>query len=146
MSIQTAFQKILSVGQRNTDCMDSALWFPDDTRKHYDSIIIYITIIIAPCLIHFVICVTGTTALGSVFEKLGFSSSALWLTNNFVKNDRVSCRIKKKKIEIESWPLSAISSVIFSILMSIMFMDYLPVFCSVAQLALSDRPLAAMAR
>lgn len=35
--------------------------------KHFDSIIIHITVIIAPCLIHFVICVTGTTALGSLF-------------------------------------------------------------------------------
>lgn len=53
---------------------------------------------------------------------------------------------KKKRIEIESWPPSVISSVIFSILMSIKFMDYLAVFCSLAQLALSDRSLGAMAR
>ena len=65
--------------------------------KHFDSIIIYIGVIIASCLIHFVICVTGTTALGSLFEELGFSSSASWLTNDFVKRDTVSCRIKKKK-------------------------------------------------
>lgn len=35
--------------------------------KHFDGIIIYIAVIIAPCLIHFVIYVTTTTALGSLF-------------------------------------------------------------------------------
>lgn len=78
-----------------------------------------------------------------MLEKLGFSSLALWLTNDFVKRDMVS-HSKKKRIEIESWPLSAVSSVIFSILMSIMFMDYLAVFCTLAQLALSDQPLGAV--
>lgn len=50
-----------------------------------------------------------------------------------------------KGIEIESGPLAAVSSVIFSILMSIMFMDYLAVFCPLALLALSDQPLGAVA-
>lgn len=79
-------------------------------------------------------------------EPRSFSSSAPWLTNDFAKSNTVSCRIKKRKgPEIESWPLSAISSVIFSILMSIMFMDYLAVFCSLALLVQSDRSLGATA-
>lgn len=50
------------VVQRNTDCMKSAFVFPCQCPPNI--IIIYITVIIALFLIHFVICVNGTTALG----------------------------------------------------------------------------------
>lgn len=54
-------------------------------------------------------------------------------------------RAGTKRIEIESWSLVALSSVIFPVSMSIMFKGYLAAFCSLAQLALSDRPLGAAA-
>lgn len=44
--------------------------------EHHDSVVIHITAIISACLIHFVICFAETTALGSLFEQLGFFSPA----------------------------------------------------------------------
>lgn len=47
--------------------MDDVLCLPGKAHRASDSVIIHIKAILAPCLIHFVICVTGTTALGSLF-------------------------------------------------------------------------------
>lgn len=86
------------------------------------------------------------------FEQPALVGGA-WLLLIGLKADKWLCekrygllQQKKKRMEIESWPLSTVSSVIFSILMSIMFMDYLAIFCSLTRLsACHNRPLGAAA-
>lgn len=67
--------------------------------EHHDSVVIHIAAIISACLIHFVICYAETTALGSLLEQLGFFSSALRLTNDFVKAIQSPPEWKKNEIK-----------------------------------------------
>lgn len=75
---------------------------------HFDCVIIYIMSLLPRAWFILSFASPEQPPLAHFLDELGFSSSALWLTNDFVKSDMVSCR-KKSNI---NWILASVGSLI----------------------------------
>lgn len=80
----------------NTTCGVLCVSLPMPTM-HFDCIIIYVMSLLLFAWFILSFASLEQSPLAHFLDKLGFSSSALWLTNDFVKSDMVSCREKKEQ-------------------------------------------------
>lgn len=90
-----------------TTCGVLCVSLPKPTM-HFDCIIIYIVSLLLCAWFILSFASLEQSPLAHFLDELGFSSSALWLTNDFVKSDMVSYREKKNR----NWILASVGSLI----------------------------------